>query len=92
MKILSHFRESMFRIAIAAGLAGLLSVPAAQAERPFSLPSNAKQIAKDIYDLGTGMHNGEQVRGIAFIDSNGNSVSSLPIDTASHVLSAIQGE
>ena len=67
MKISSHFRESMFRIAIAAGLAGLLSVPAAQAERPFSLPSNAKQIAKDIYDLGTGMHNGEQVRGIAFI-------------------------
>lgn len=39
----------------------------AQAERPFSLPVNAKQIAKNIYDLGTGMHNGEQVRGYAFI-------------------------
>ena len=39
----------------------------AQAARPFSLPANAKQIAKNIYDLGTGMHNGEQVRGFAFI-------------------------
>jgi hypothetical protein len=39
----------------------------AQAERPFSLPTNAKQVAKNIYDLGTGMHNGEQVRGYAFI-------------------------
>jgi hypothetical protein len=28
---------------------------------------NAKQIAKNVYDLGTGMHNGEQVRGFAFI-------------------------
>lgn len=39
----------------------------AQAGRPFSLPDNAKQVAKNIYDLGTGIHNGEQVRGYAFI-------------------------
>jgi hypothetical protein len=46
---------------------GLLHASISIADRPFSLPANAKQIAKDIYDLGTGMHNGEQVRGIAFI-------------------------
>ena len=46
---------------------GLLFASNAQAGRPFSLPANAKQIAKNIYDLGTGMHNGEQVRGFAFI-------------------------
>jgi hypothetical protein len=44
----------------------LISV-SAQAGRPLSLPANAKQIAKDVYDLGTGKHNGEQVRGYAFI-------------------------
>lgn len=46
---------------------GMMFAPNAQAARPFSLPANAKQIAKNIYDLGTGMHNGEQVRGFAFI-------------------------
>ena len=45
----------------------LISV-SAQAERPsFSLPVNAKQVTKNVYGLGTGMHNGEQVRGYAFI-------------------------
>lgn len=38
-----------------------------QAGKPFSLPANAKQVAKNIYDLGVGMHDGEQVRGFAFI-------------------------
>jgi len=44
----------------------LVSV-SAQAGRPFNLPANATQIARDIYDLGTGMHDGEQIRGYAFI-------------------------
>jgi len=46
---------------------GMLLTSNAQAARSFSLPANAKQIAKNIYDLGTGRHNGEQVRGYAFI-------------------------
>lgn len=48
-------------------LVGLFFAHTAQAGRPFSLPANAKQVAKNVYDLGTGMHNGEQVRGFAFI-------------------------
>jgi hypothetical protein len=45
----------------------LLTSAYAQADRPFTLPEHAKQIAHNIYDLGIGMHNGEQVRGYAFI-------------------------
>lgn len=52
---------------------GMLLTSNAQAARPFSLPANAKQIAKNIYDLGIGMHNGEQVRGYAFIHRTAHS-------------------
>jgi hypothetical protein len=57
----------MNKIFLLAAAFGMLFTSNAQAERHFSLPANAKQIAKNIYDLGTGMHNGEQVRGFAFI-------------------------
>ena len=57
----------MKKIFILTAALGMLFTSHAQAGRPFSLPANAKQIAKNIYDLGTGIHNGEQVRGYAFI-------------------------
>jgi len=37
------------------------------AQPSFSLPAHAKEIAKNVYDLGYAMHNGRQVRGIAFM-------------------------
>ncbi|MGD2053521.1 MAG: matrixin family metalloprotease [Gammaproteobacteria bacterium] len=67
MNLLAHNEKLFLQLTIAVGMIGILHTPLAQAERPFTLPANAKQIAKDIYDLGTGMHNGEHVRGIAFI-------------------------
>jgi len=67
MKQTTHSNSRLHRTIIAVGIAGLLSSTAALAERPFSLPPNAKQIAKNIFDLGIGRHNGEQVRGLAFI-------------------------
>lgn len=57
----------MKKLFILTAALGMLFTSHAQAARPFSLPANAKQIAKNIYDLGVGMHNGEQVRGFAFI-------------------------
>lgn len=67
MKIITYTKTSLLQIILAVSTVGLLSAHPAQAGRPFSLPENAKQIAKNVYDLGTGMHNGEQVRGFAFI-------------------------
>lgn len=67
MKIITYTKTSLLQIIFAVSTVGLLSAHPAQAGRPFSLPVNAKQIAKNVYDLGTGMHNGEQVRGFAFI-------------------------
>lgn len=40
---------------------------AALAERPYQLPEQAAQIAKDIYLLGVAQHNGEPVIGYSFI-------------------------
>lgn len=67
MKVITYTKPSLLQIILAVSTVGLLSAHPAQAGRPFSLPENAKQIAKNVYDLGTGMHNGEQVRGFAFI-------------------------
>jgi hypothetical protein len=67
MKIFSFTKSLPLHRLLAVSFIGLLFAHTAQAGRPFSLPANAKQIAKNVYDLGTGMHNGEQVRGFAFI-------------------------
>jgi hypothetical protein len=67
MNILAYTKTLSLRIVLTVSTVGLLFAHTAQAGRPFSLPANAKQIAKNVYDLGTGMHNGEQVRGFAFI-------------------------
>jgi hypothetical protein len=45
----------------------LLSVDTWAARPAFGLPPHAKEIAENIYDLGYAMHNGRQVRGIAFL-------------------------
>lgn len=62
----------MKKIFLLTAALGVLVTSNVQAARPFSLPANAKQIAKNIYDLGVGMHNGEQVRGFAFIYRSDN--------------------
>jgi hypothetical protein len=59
-----------FKLAVPSSivLLGILLTTDTWAARPaFSLPPHAKEIAENIYDLGYAMHNGRQVRGIAFL-------------------------
>jgi hypothetical protein len=59
-----------FKISVLAGivlLVALITADAWAAPRAFSLPAHAKPIAENIYDLGYAMHDGRQVRGIAFL-------------------------
>lgn len=59
-----------FKLSVLSSIAllGLLLTADLWAARPaFSLPPHAKKIAEHVYDLGYAMHNGRQVRGIAFL-------------------------
>lgn len=59
-----------FKLSVLSGIALLLILVTADAwsaPPPFSLPAHAKKIAENIYDLGYAMHDGRQVRGIAFL-------------------------
>jgi hypothetical protein len=65
--VLAKVSNRVLMITTVITLSSLGFTSAAIAARPFSLPPQAKQIAKNIFDLGVGIHNGEQVRGYAFI-------------------------
>ena len=60
----------LFKLCVLSSIAllGVLLTVDTWAARPaLSLPPHAKAIAENIYDLGYAMHNGRQVRGIAFL-------------------------
>lgn len=59
-----------FKLFVLSGMALLgilLTADSWAAPRAFSLPAHAKPIADNVYDLGYAMHEGRQVRGIAFV-------------------------
>jgi hypothetical protein len=64
-----------FKLSVLSGivlLGILLTADAWAAPHPFSLPEHAKEISENVYDLGYAMHNGRQVRGIAFLHPRDN--------------------
>ena len=65
--ILVKVSKRVLMVTAAITLSSLGFISTATAARPFSLPPQANQIAKNIFDLGEGIHNGKKVRGYAFI-------------------------